>query len=128
MKIVLAQDKMSVTLDDLVLKINDVITYVAADSEQASVGRIVELKHPGYKESDTESVWMAVCDVTGGMAEWVSCRVWKENKDNGMFDFESVPEKTKQTKQQQQQFTPTPFLYDTNNEQEDIQAGGDDLW
>jgi hypothetical protein len=86
MKVTLSTDRTIATVDGFEFKVGENIEYKEAGSNRIGMGRITELKHPGYQQSEKESVWMCVADVVDGYAEWVSCVVWKQQHDSGMYN------------------------------------------
>lgn len=78
-KPVLSADKMQCDIGDFCLRVNTTVDYKPAADERLSMGKIDAFKHPGYSESDKQSVWMNIVDMTNDQQrEWVSVSVWYE--------------------------------------------------
>lgn len=99
----LSQDKSSVVIEGETLRVNQTIDYKKGDEHRVSIGKITQFRHPGYNQSDKESVWMFVTDSETGDKEWISCHVWYEQKQNGIFG------------------KPKPATNDTNSKSEDTE-------
>lgn len=95
-------------------KVGQELPYKPSESEQLGIGRITELRHPGYQASEKDSVWMCVADVVEGYGNWVSCLLWVEQKRNGLFDDKIETAVKNDT--------------NTNNKPADVPAEESELW
>ncbi len=102
----LSKDKTQATIPDgsgqIVIKVGQSIDYQSA-SEQGvtSIGKILEFKYAGYRQSDTSSPWAKVADVVDpAKTEWISLNNWAAtpipktvNEDHGSEepDEEDLP-------------------------------------
>jgi hypothetical protein len=50
------------------------------------MGKIANFKYSGYRQENTESVWMRVVDIEEPTkSEWISVSVWAEQNKKGYF-------------------------------------------
>lgn len=126
----LSSDRKVVVIDaNLQLKVGATISYKPTDDEQVGMGKIVELRHPGPKQSDVESVWAAIADAVSGEVDWIPVSLWVKQREEGMFDEEPIITKPK-TKASA---APTPTVAEeptVNNSSEPgiLPTGEPELW
>lgn len=82
----LAKDRTFVTIGNIRIKLHQNLDYKSATGRQVSVGKVVDLIHPGYEQADKQSVWMRIVDTINTMeSEWISVVTWYDQFMSGMF-------------------------------------------
>lgn len=83
-----------VQIGDVAIRVGDSIDYKSATERLPSAGKVEKLQYAGYKQCDSESVWMLIRDiVNSNVSEWVSVYVWNCQRQRGMFKQQTKPSK-----------------------------------
>lgn len=69
-----------------------VIYYKPSAAWVVGIGKVERFMYAGFQEQDRESVWMLIQDATDAEKEWISVKIWAEQKAQGRFDTEITKE------------------------------------
>lgn len=88
---VLSADMKECKIFDYTLKVGEMEYYKACAAFAIGIGKIERFMYAGYRGAEKDSVWFLVTEAQDGQKEWVSVKIWAQQKQAGLFDKEVKP-------------------------------------
>jgi len=87
-------DKTSLFVGDKEIKVGESVDFMSADPfAKPSMGKILEFKYAGFKQSDQTSIWMNIKDLQEEKeTEWISVNNWARDFYKQKQDERNQPE------------------------------------
>ena len=102
----LSADQSSCQIKHVTISVGQNIDFKSCTETRTSIGTILK-----FKQVNEESVWMLIQDIGNGKkttTEWISCCLWKDHCERGLFGRKYLLEPKKQQEHDSSVKPPTP--------------------